>query len=42
MAVFCAGKFVDEITFEDGQPKFRQRVVVTDSNRIHTLIVIPI
>jgi len=42
MSVFCAGKFVDEITFEDEQPKFRQRVVVTDSNRIHTLIVIPI
>ena len=42
MSVFCAGKFVDEIVFEGGDPLFRKRVVVTDSNRIHTLIVIPI
>ena len=42
MSVFCAGKFVDEIVFEADAPKFSKRLVVTDSNRIHTLIVIPI
>jgi anthranilate 1,2-dioxygenase small subunit len=42
MSVFCAGKFVDEIVFDGDIPLFRKRLVVTDSNRIHTLIVIPI
>ena len=42
MSVFCAGKFLDEIVFEDDKPLFKKRLVVTDSNRIHTLIVIPI
>lgn len=42
MAVFSAGKYVDEIVFEGGAPKLRSRIVVCDSNRIHTLIVIPI
>jgi anthranilate 1,2-dioxygenase small subunit len=42
ISVFCSGKFVDEVVFADGAPLFRKRVVVTDSNRIDTLIVIPI
>ena len=42
MALFSAGKYVDEIVFEGGTPKFRSRVVVCDSNRVDTLIVIPI
>ena len=42
MSVFCAGKFVDEVVFDGGKALFRKRIVVTDSNRIHTLIVIPI
>lgn len=42
MSMFCAGKFVDEIVFDGDMPLFRKRLVVTDSNRIHTLIVIPI
>ena len=42
MSIFCAGKFVDEIVFDGDTPFFRKRLVVTDSNRIHTLIVIPI
>lgn len=42
MAVFSAGKYVDEIVFEGGSPKFRARTVVCDSARIDTLIVIPI
>ena len=42
MSIFCAGKFIDEIVFDGDTPLFRKRLVVTDSNRIHTLIVIPI
>lgn len=42
MVPFSAGKYVDEIVFEGGVPKFRSRVVVCDSNRVDTLIVIPI
>lgn len=42
MSVFSAGKYVDEVVFEGGAAKFRSRVVVCDSNRIDTLIVIPI
>ena len=42
MSIFCAGKFIDEIVFDGDTPLFSKRLVVTDSNRIHTLIVIPI
>ncbi|MEE2996458.1 MAG: aromatic-ring-hydroxylating dioxygenase subunit beta [Pseudomonadota bacterium] len=42
MSLFCTGKFVDEIVVDGDTPLFRKRLVVTDSNRIHTLIVIPI
>ncbi len=41
-AVFATGKYVDDIVFESGGPRFRSRVVVTDSARIHTLVVIPL
>ncbi len=39
--VFLSGKYVDEIVFRAGSPRFRQRIVVCDSDRIDTLIVIP-
>lgn len=42
MAVFCAGKYVDEIEMTGGTARFKSRIVVCDSNRIDTLIVIPI
>jgi anthranilate 1,2-dioxygenase small subunit len=42
MTVFSAGKFVDEIALVEGVPRFRERIVVCDSSRIDTLIVIPI
>ena len=42
MSVFCAGKYVDEIVLDGDRPLFRQRLVICDSNRIDTLIVIPI
>ena len=42
MSVFSAGKYVDEIVLDAGRPRFRSRVVVTDSPRVHTLVVIPL
>lgn len=42
ISVFSSGKYIDEIVFEDGRPRFRSRVVVTDSARVDTLVVIPI
>ena len=42
VSVFSSGKVLDEVVFEDGQPRFRARVVVCDSARVNTLIVIPI
>lgn len=42
MAVFCTGKYIDEIDLGGDRPLFRKRLVVCDSNRIDTLIVIPI
>ena len=40
-AVFLSGKYVDEVVFRAGRAKFRQRIVVCDSDQIDTLIVIP-
>ena len=42
MAVFCTGKYVDEIVVTGSVARFKSRIVVCDSNRIDTLIVIPI
>ena len=40
--IFCTGKYLDRIV-DDGQfLKFKERVVVCDSERIDTLIVIPL
>jgi anthranilate 1,2-dioxygenase small subunit len=42
MAIFCAGKYIDQIELGGDKPLFSRRLVVCDSNRIDTLIVIPI
>lgn len=42
MAIFCTGKYIDEIVVSGNEARFRSRLVVCDSNRIDTLIVIPI
>ena len=42
MVVFSAGRYVDAITLDDGTARFASRVVVTDSWRYDTLIVIPL
>lgn len=42
IAVFSSGKCLDKIVFEGGEAKFKERIVVCDTDRIDTLIVIPI
>lgn len=42
ISVFSTGKYVDRIVFENGEPRFKERIVVCDSGRIDTLLVIPI
>jgi len=42
MHLFSTGRYVDEIVMEGNAARFRRRVVVTDSWRYDTLIVIPI
>ena len=40
--VFNAGKYLDEVVFVDGRPKFKKKVVVYDTLQIPSLLVIPI
>ena len=42
MLLFSAGRYVDEIVYEAGAALLRKRLVVTDSARYDTLVVIPI
>ena len=42
VAVFSTGKYIDKIVFEGTTPKFKERLVICDSARIDTLIVLPI
>ena len=40
--IFCTGKYLDRIIDDGKQLKFLERIVVCDSERIDTLIVIPL
>lgn len=42
MVIFSAGKYVDTVAIVSGAAKFKERIVIADSHRIDTLIVIPI
>jgi anthranilate 1,2-dioxygenase small subunit len=42
MALFAAGKYVDAVLFEGGAPRFREKLVLTDSTRIEILIAAPL
>jgi anthranilate 1,2-dioxygenase small subunit len=42
MCVFSAGRYLDEIVMEDKTALLKKRIVVTDSARFDTLVVIPI
>ena len=42
MSVFSAGVYLDKIALDGDAAKFEERIVVADSRRIDTLLVIPI
>jgi anthranilate 1,2-dioxygenase small subunit len=42
MTVFSAGRYIDEIVIEKDTALLKKRIVVTDSARFDTLVVIPI
>lgn len=42
MDLFAVGRYLDEVVIEDGQPRFRQRVVILESRNVDILIVIPL
>jgi anthranilate 1,2-dioxygenase small subunit len=42
MSIFSTGRYLDRIVLEGGQPRLEERLVVFESRRIETLLVIPI
>jgi len=42
MMVFSAGCYLDEVVLEAGAPRLRSRTVITDSDSIDMLLVLPI
>jgi anthranilate 1,2-dioxygenase small subunit len=42
MSLFAAGKYQDTLLFENGTPRFSEKLVLTDSTRIDVLIAAPI
>jgi len=40
--LFSTGRYLDRITFESGDPLFLEKIVVSDSSRIDTLLAIPL
>jgi anthranilate 1,2-dioxygenase small subunit len=42
MIVFAAGKYADEIDLTGATPKFKEKLVITDSARIDVLIAMPL
>ncbi len=42
MALFSTGKYLDRIVVENGQPRFREKLVILDSECLDSLLVIPL
>ena len=42
MTLFAAGRYLDQVRYEDGTWKFARKTVVLDSRQIDTLLAIPI
>jgi anthranilate 1,2-dioxygenase small subunit len=42
MTLFSAGVYLDKIVLDDEGARFEERIVVADSRRIETLLVIPL
>ncbi len=42
LLLFATGKYLDRIVVEDGQPRFREKLVILDSDCLDSLLVIPL
>jgi anthranilate 1,2-dioxygenase small subunit len=42
MTLFSAGNYVDKIVLDGGTTRFEERLVIQDSRRVETLLVIPL
>ncbi len=42
MDLFATGKYLDEVVFEGGVPKLKERIAVLDSRNVDILIVVPL
>lgn len=42
MLIFAAGKYVDTVDFGGGVPRYREKLVLTDSTRVEMLIAAPL
>jgi 3-phenylpropionate/cinnamic acid dioxygenase small subunit len=42
MTLFAAGRYLDQVRYEDGTWKFARKTAVLDSRQIDTLLAIPI
>jgi anthranilate 1,2-dioxygenase small subunit len=40
--VYSAGAYRDKVVFEDGAPKFREKIVIVDTSKISSLLVTPL
>jgi anthranilate 1,2-dioxygenase small subunit len=40
--LFSVGVYHDRIVFEDGKPRFREKIVVVDTSQVPTLLVTPL
>jgi anthranilate 1,2-dioxygenase small subunit len=40
--VFASGRYLDDYVFDDGRALIKKRIVVCDSSRIDTLLVLPL
>jgi anthranilate 1,2-dioxygenase small subunit len=40
--VYSVGTYRDKVVFEDGTPKFREKIVIVDTSKISSLLVTPL
>ena len=41
-SIFCTGKYLDTVILDQGQPKFSEKLVLTDSSRFDVMLAIPL
>ena len=42
LTLFSTGKYLDRVVVENGQPRFREKLVILDSECLDSLLVIPL